>query len=111
MMKQFAVAALALAVSTSAFALRTTSTNEWPAGRAVAGNRGQQNRELRHAINAKRREVRALRRAGDPRAAFAEQQLRNLEWQWQQMHPNNGERDHGRGHGKFNKQGHDRDDD
>jgi hypothetical protein len=50
-------------------------------------------RALRERIRATHEEYRALRKANDPRAAQAEQQLQSLKAEWQRLYGNSGQRD------------------
>ena len=86
------MAVTTLAISTSAFAYRAPSGTAYRSQPGVLDNRGiarndrDSDRSLKQAIKAKRREAKQLRKAGDPRAAQSEQDLRRLQDQWQQTH-------------------------
>ena len=93
--RQLVATVATLAISTSAFAYRAPSgTNYRSQPRAVDSrgitrndaSYGTSDRDLKQAIKAKRREAKQLRKAGDPRAAQAEQELRSLQDQRHQLH-------------------------
>jgi hypothetical protein len=90
----------------SAFALNTGRYDNNNNYNYQSGQQYQQQdkQALRQAINAKRREYQQLRKANDPRAQYAKQELDALNAQW---HAQNGK---GRGHAKQhgNGNGHDR---
>ena len=85
-------AVVTLAISTSAFAYRAPSGSAYRSQPRVLDNRGiarndrDSDRSLKQAIKAKRKEAKQLRKAGDPRAAQSEQDLRRLQDQWRQTH-------------------------
>lgn len=88
-------AVTAFAISSSAFAYRAPSGTNYRAQPRVVDNRGvvpndnrygTSDRDLKQAIKAKRKQVKQLRKAGDPRAAQAEQDLRVLQDRQRQAH-------------------------
>ncbi len=90
--RQLITAIATFAISASAFAYRAPSGTAYRSQPRVLDSR-QVNRSDRHsdrslkaAIKAKRKEVKQLRKAGDPRAAQAEQELRFLRDQRKQNH-------------------------
>lgn len=91
-------AVTAFAVSSSAFAYRAPSGTHYRAQARVVDNRGvvgnntgygTSDRDLKQAIKAKRKQARQFRKAGDPRAAQAEQELRVLQDRQRQWHASN----------------------
>ena len=86
------MAVATLAISTSAFAYRAPSGTAYRSQPGMLDNRGiarndrNSDRSLKQAIKAQRNEAKQLRKAGDPRAAQSEQDLRRLQDQWRQTH-------------------------